>query len=392
MLQDPKFIRGEDINDTVVEALEYIMKHGKEIQTRNGSARFVNDLTLQIDNPQRRHLSLDGRKYNIYQLMAETFWVASGSGAISPFLEFFLPRAKNYSDDGETWHGAYGPRMLAHGQLEDLIATFRREGLSTRRAILMIADPALDNLTAIKEKYDSEAPRDIPCNREMVFYVVDNKLNAKVIQRSGDLIFGTGSINPFEFTFIQEMVYNMLLEDFPELELGVYRWHITNAHIYSDYYDQAKAIIHSPNNGTGYSLERNNYIPRSEGITVERGLQVEWLPGMMEEVVHEISEIVLHISKFNQFVQAADKGVIPESYVNQIKKLVEEALYNGNTLFDQYINLIVAYVVGKKFEVTLYLPTIEQSLLKSVDNCSFTNFNLVIGSLGVRLEITGEKK
>ena len=101
MLQDPKFIRGEDINDTVVEALEYIMNRGKEIHTRNGSARFVNDLTLQIDNPQRRHLSLDGRKYNIYQLMAETFWVASGSGEISPFLEFFLPRAKNYSDENE---------------------------------------------------------------------------------------------------------------------------------------------------------------------------------------------------------------------------------------------------------------------------------------------------
>lgn len=382
MLQDPKFIRGEDINDTVVEALEYIMNRGKEIHTRNGSARFVNDLTLQIDNPQRRHLSLDGRKYNIYQLMAETFWVASGSGEISPFLEFFLPRAKNYSDDGETWHGAYGPRMLAHGQLEGLINTFRHEGLSTRRAILMIADPALDNLQAIKEKYDTDAPKDIPCNREMAFYVVDNKLNAKVIQRSGDLIFGTGSINPFEFTFIQEMVYNMLLEDFPELELGVYRWHITNAHIYSDYYDQAKAIIYSPNNGTGYSLERNNYIPRREGITVERGLQVEWLPGMMEEVVHDISKII----ELDTSVDA------PGDYIVQIEKLVEEALYDGNSLFDQYINLIVAYVVGKKFEVTLYLPTIEQSLLKSVDNCSFTNFNLVIGSLGVRLEITGEKK
>ena len=163
MLQDPKFIRGADINDTVVEALRYIMNRGKEIHTRNGSARFVNDLTLQIDNPQRRHLSLDGRKYNIYQLMAETFWVASGSGEISPFLEFFLPRAKNYSDDGKVWAGAYGPRMLAHGQLEDLIATFRREGLSTRRAILMIADPTIDNLTAIKEKYDTDTPKDIPC-------------------------------------------------------------------------------------------------------------------------------------------------------------------------------------------------------------------------------------
>lgn len=386
MLQDPKFIRGEDINDTVVEALEYIMNRGKEIQTRNGSARFVNDLTLQIDNPQRRHLSLDGRKYNIYQLMAETFWVASGSGVISPFLEFFLPRAKNYSDDGKTWHGAYGPRMLAHGQLEDLINTFRREGLSTRRAILMIADPALDNLQAIKEKYDSDAPRDIPCNREMAFYVVDNKLNAKVIQRSGDLIFGTGSINPFEFTFIQEMVYNMLLEYFPELELGVYRWHITNAHIYSDYYDQAKAIIHSPNNGTGYSLERNNYIPRSEGITVERGLRVEWLPRMMEEVVHDISKII----EVTNYTEATPVDTV--EIRKRVRDLVEEALYDGNSLFDQYINLIVAYVVGKKFEVTLYLPTIEQSLLKSVDNCSFTNFNLVIGSLGVRLEIIGEKK
>lgn len=386
MLQDPKFIRGEDINDTVLMALEYIMNRGKEIQTRNGSARFVNDITLQIDNPQRRHLSLDGRKYNIYQLMAETFWVASGSGEISPFLEFFLPRAKNYSDDGKTWHGAYGPRMLAHGQLDDLITTFRREGLSTRRAILMIADPAFDNLRAIKENYDTETPKDIPCNREMAFYVVDNKLNAKVIQRSGDMIFGTGSINPFEFTFIQEMVYNMLLEYFPELELGVYRWHITNAHIYSDYYDQAKTIIHSPNNGTGYSLERNNYIPRREGITVERGLQVEWLPGMMEEVVNDISKIieVTNYTEANtvEFVQILER----------VRKLVEEALYDGNSLFDQYINLIVAYVVGKKFNVTLHLPTIEQSLLKSVDNCSFTNFNLVIGSLGVRLEITGEKK
>lgn len=239
-----KTIIGDTLNSVIRQAFKYIKDDGILIDTRNGSALTVFNPTFILTNPRARHLYIPGRKSNIFQLMAETLWVLDGNAVVKDHLEFFLPRALNYSDDGQTWHGAYGPRLEAHRQLEGLVKIFQSEGVTTRRAVVMIADPEKDSAYNLLEK-GIDRPRDICCNRELHFYV-DPRVGfcLKVIQRSGDMLFGAGSINPFEFTVIQELVYNSLRSYglLNDVSLGHYIWTVTNAHVYSAFEGQLNDV------------------------------------------------------------------------------------------------------------------------------------------------------
>ena len=354
-MDQPLFISGATINETVAKAIEAIMTQGKEIESRNGTARFLNDLTLEIRNPRERHLALTGRKSNIFQLMAETFWVMAGKSNVVDFLKFYLPRATDYSDDGKTWHGSYGGRIYANNQLDDVIKTFATEGKNTRRAIIMIADPTKDNLDSIERRYGKgHKPLDIPCNREIAFYVTDNKLNCKVIQRSGDMIFGTGSINPFEFTFLQELIYQRLirLDGFEDLQLGVYRWHITNAHIYSGYYEQAHDVI------------KHNI-----GRKYERGT----LPILFPYQKHHFEA---YLDNLQQIIDCDD--------AKELKYHLEHyPISEYFEIVDLYYALIKAYTIAKKMktlmpkhELTLHVRELPTSLLMAIEGSAFKNFNL----------------
>ncbi|AXF41386.1 deoxyuridylate hydroxymethyltransferase [Acinetobacter phage SH-Ab 15599] len=356
----PLFIRGATINETVYNAIKAIMENGSEIETRNGSAKFLNDLTLQIDDPRQRHLSLKGRTSNIFQMMAETFWVMAGHSQVYNYLNFFLPRAVNYSDDGKTWHGAYGPRLYCYNQMEDLRATFVREGKSTRRAILMIADPSIDNLDYIRSTYQSETPKDIPCNREIHFYITDNEFHCKVIQRSGDMIFGTGSINPFEFTFLQECIYTRLIElpGFEDVKLGHYRWHVTNAHIYSDHFQQAENIITSHQ-----VLEARDSEVMSMKCLYNR------------EEMHEI------ITEVENLISIPN----PDFLIEKVKNLYPMSDFVEP--IELYRLLVRTYAIAKRLKtlksdkkLVLQLPTINNDLYYAITESTFLNFEIVHGS------------
>lgn len=369
-MDQPLFISGATINETVAKAIEAIMTQGKEIESRNGTARFLNDLTLEIRNPRERHLSLIGRKSNIFQLMAETFWVMAGHSNVVDFLQFYLPRATDYSDNGKDWHGAYGPRMYSNDQFDDVLRTFISEGKNTRRAIIMIADLNLDNLEAIEKRYGTgHKPKDIPCNREVHFYITDNALNCKVIQRSGDMIFGTGSINPFEFTFLQELMYQRLirLDGFEDLQLGVYRWHVTNAHIYSGYYEQAHDVI------------KHN---------IGRKFELGTLPMVMPLGKPHFDAYVKDLQRIVDCDNADElKGYLDHYPIGEYFEIV-----------DLYYALIKAYTIAKKMktlmpkhELTLHVRELPTSLLIAIEGSAFKNFNLQQSAKHTKFTISENK-
>ncbi|CAH1570869.1 Thymidylate synthase [Vibrio owensii] len=238
-------VYGETINDVVMKVLEKVLTEGVDVSTRNGSAISIHDVSMILQNPKSRHLSLIGRRNNIFSTFAETIWVLAGDNRIKPYLNFFLPRAPEYSDDGITWRGAYGERLYAYGQLENVIEQFRKEGIFTRRAVISLYMPERDTSEGLKKSYNLDNSLDIPCNNLIHFFVTpDKKLNIKIIQRSGDLIFGVSNINLFEFSLLQEMVLQILKSEIDdELELGYLHQSITNLHIYSNKIHQAREIF-----------------------------------------------------------------------------------------------------------------------------------------------------
>ena len=141
----PKTFSGISINEVVYSAISHIKENHDVAESRNGPSHYITRSEMLLLNPKERYLNLEGRSSNIIQMMAETLWVMSSSGAINPFLSYFLPRAENYSDDGETWRGAYGPRIYAHKQLEDVSNAFKEDGLGSRRAVISIYNPEIDS-------------------------------------------------------------------------------------------------------------------------------------------------------------------------------------------------------------------------------------------------------
>lgn len=243
-------VSGNSINETIYKAFDLIKKEGQPSPSRNNGSVAIYNTTFQIENPRLRHLSLIGRSSNIFAMIAETFWVMSGSDILNPYLTFFLPRAPQYSDDGETWHGAYGRRIYANDQIQGVLNTFKYDGKMTRRAQIGIYNYQYDAPQAIAETYgEDHKPKDIPCNSMIYFYITpDDKFHAHVTQRSGDMLFGSGSINPFEFTFLQELMFNEVKKLYPEITLGAYSWYVNNAHVYDAFAKQPEEVLttHQP--------------------------------------------------------------------------------------------------------------------------------------------------
>jgi len=251
-----QIIEGRNINQLVFKSLQELKTNGFRTSSRNGDITALYDVSLKFTNPRSRHLNLDGRTNNIFATLAEIIWVMAGRQDINPYLSFFIPRAPQYSDDGENWYAAYGDRMHRNDQIENIVEMFKIDGKGTRRATLSIFDPSTDTVKNYK-KNTGGSVNDIPCNQWINFFITpDDKLNMKVIQRSGDIIFGTGNINLPEFSVLQEHILQEVQRMYPEVTLGYYNHSVTNLHLYDFNGKQAIPILTNEQ-----IMTRDNNIP-----------------------------------------------------------------------------------------------------------------------------------
>lgn len=288
----PAVIIAPSINEVVCRAIRELKHHGVDRPSRNGPTRSIARAELIMTDPKARYLNLPGRESNIFQMIAETFWVMAGEGRISPFLEFFLPRAANYSDDGVTWRGAYGPRMYELNQLEGIVKAFVEDGLDTRRAVLAIFNPNRDSPDALENVYGLEKTKDLPCNNFINFWIdADKFFHMDVIQRSGDIIWGTGSINLYEFSFLQECVLNLVRNATGDhtIQLGSYCQRVTNLHYYPEVvgtqveniYEANPLFCHSP-----------IYVPQTGAIDLAGTDNVEDMRGFFAELYDMFTALI----------------------------------------------------------------------------------------------------
>ena len=356
-------IRGKGINEVVYNSIEQLILEGDRTPSRNGDVSSFNNVFLNIDNPRNRHLNLKGRKNNIFATIAETFWVFSGEDKIDPLLSFFLPRAKDFSDDGEVWYGAYGPRLYNYGQMDDIIQQFRNEGMFTRRASFYIGAPELDTKESFQKHLDGvDTIRDRPCNMNGNFFITqDNKLHLNMFSRSGDILWGIGSINIFEWTFFQEfMLQELKREISSDIELGEYHHFITNMHLY-DFSGKQGYDVYS--NRLEQELSHQNHAPLyfPNGVDNFKGFMKK-ICGMWGEVISS-DAIIPYKELKNKFTS------IFNEYGVQIEG---NLLYTYTELVSAYI--ITKFVYGEEIEIDISDKDIE--FQESIKNSSFRKFKL----------------
>ena len=137
----------------------------------------------------------------------------------------------DYSDDGKTWRGGYGPRIRGTGdnpidQIAHVLDTLLADPLS-RRAVVAIYDP----------RQDIPAGKDVPCNDFLQFQSRNGALHMTVTVRSNDLMWGWSGINAFEWSALQEIMAHLL-----GITVGTLTFNIGSLHLYDRHWNKASRL------------------------------------------------------------------------------------------------------------------------------------------------------
>ncbi len=293
-------------NDMLKKAVLAIREHGIESDPGNAEintdgTRFIDGVTITVADPRDRWLSVEGRNSSALAAIGETFWVLSGRNDIR-FLSRVLPRAVNFSDDGVTWRGAYGPRLYNYGQLDSVINRLRNNP-NTRQAYLTIYDPALDSdesLAAHSETGEAKT-KDMICNLALLFSITEERLNITVINRSQDVLWGMSSINFIEFSILQEVLAKVL-----NVEVGNYKLFSNNLHYYNN--EVSRKQLGNITNKTRTSTGVYNSLLEfsSEKVKCQENIQNLFL-GVLHrcDIGSEFGKIREHLKDYN-----ADTGLM----------------------------------------------------------------------------------
>lgn len=216
-------IYGESFAEVYEKLVREIMEHGKEVKPRGMATKELEACQFCIGNPARNLALIPERKFNLMHAIAESMLLFTKENDVRAYT-LMNKNMENYSDDGETLHGAYGYR-IARG-FEQVVEKLRKDP-DSRQAVLQI--------------YDTEDlwfnTKDVPCTMNLHFLIRDGKLDLHVYMRSNDAIWGT-PYDVFVFTTAQMAVANSL-----RIPAGKYYHTATSLHIYENMYEMAEKII-----------------------------------------------------------------------------------------------------------------------------------------------------
>ena len=218
------------VNDALPDLAQHVL-NGEELGSRKGE-RVLERLHQQITltEPWDRYPRLGLRKASLPAQIAESMWILAGRNDVE-WLSYYLPRAVEFSDDGETWRGGYGPRLRRYGgngvdQLAHVVDVLRADPTS-RRAVFSIYDADVD----------TKPGKDIPCNDIITFQSRLGELHAHVFVRSNDLVWGWSGINAFEWSVLQEVIAGIL-----GIEVGTLTFSISSLHAYDRHWGKLRRI------------------------------------------------------------------------------------------------------------------------------------------------------
>lgn len=203
-------------------AIDFIQQVGVPRGSRYGDVLMASQpVTTCYHKPDERVMFWPERDANPFFHFMECLWMMAGRNDVA-FLTTFAKKMAEFSDDGKTFHGAYGYRWRKHFGFDQLALVIERlrNNKDDRRQMLGIWD--------VKADLENQNTKDIPCNTIVHFQVsTDGKLDMTVFNRSNDIIWGCYGANAVHFSFLHEYVARCV-----GVELGVYRQISDNWHGY----------------------------------------------------------------------------------------------------------------------------------------------------------------
>ena len=169
--------------------LRKILQTGVETAPRDLKTKDVSSNTT-VFHMRYPVLLSPARKLSYQFMAAEAVWILSGSDRVDEIAPWNKNIAK-FSDDGQTFYGAYGPRILP--QLKHVVEAVIRDRASRQAA-----------LTIWRE--NPPATKDVPCTIAMVFRCnEDRTVDNHVFMRSSDAWLGL-PYDVFNFSMVAHLV------------------------------------------------------------------------------------------------------------------------------------------------------------------------------------------
>jgi len=225
-------IYARGVSEALFLGQQTLFSSGKEVNTRNGLAlEFPTPVVTTYTHSRERVLFYPERDANPYFHLMESLWMLAGRNDVD-WISQFNGRIDTYSDDGKTFHGAYGYRWrnwFGMDQLETIkfrLATYHND----RRAVLGIWDPHQDLV-------QTNDGRDYPCNTQIYFWERNEKLNMTVTNRSNDMIWGAYGANAVHMSVLLEYMAGMLGH-----AVGTYYQFSNNLHAYVNVLEKLENI------------------------------------------------------------------------------------------------------------------------------------------------------
>jgi thymidylate synthase len=224
------FVR--NVSEALYLGVQALQSSGRLIKSRNGDVlEFDTPVCTTYTHSRERVLFYKQRDANPFFHLMESFWMLAGRNDVE-WISQFNGRINTYSDDGKSFHGAYGYRWrswFGYDQLERAIE--RLSAFSNdRRTVIGMWDANYDLVTTNDGK-------DYPCNTQIFFSERDGKLNMTVVNRSNDMIWGAYGANAVHMSVLLEYMA-------ARLELGVGRYYqvSNNLHAYVEQLDKLKGL------------------------------------------------------------------------------------------------------------------------------------------------------
>lgn len=238
-------------------AMRRIITDGQEVWPRSIATRELLHEQLITVDMARAVVTSPARKLSYQFMAAEALWICDGKSDLAS-LTRFAPSMANYSDNGVTLFGAYGPRIA--DQFMYVVATLRKDR-DTRQAVLTI--------------WDRNPPmsKDIPCTVAMAFSIRKDRLHQHVFMRSSDVWLGV-PYDMFSFAAVGLKVacmYNLGLVQ-PVLP-GHLTISMTSSHLYSRNFEQANAVLSAPSEVEAVKPVPDAIIRNGDWDTLHRRLE-----------------------------------------------------------------------------------------------------------------------
>jgi thymidylate synthase len=202
------------------DLLETLMSEEAGVSPRGMKTKEIINVHLELTDPWENILGTPERKLAYKFMVAEWLWIWYGHNDVRTIVPY-NPHIAQFSDDGEEFFGAYGPRV---NQSWGYVFRLLKDDPDTRQAVICIYRPPPGKT------------KDVPCTLTMQFLLRDGCLNAIVNMRSSDTWLGL-PYDYYTFSMLQITMATMLCA-----RVGSLYFNLGSSHLYERNFEAAHEI------------------------------------------------------------------------------------------------------------------------------------------------------